>query len=354
MRKAVILVVLILLTTVFIACGKDDPTGPEDQPGIIGDPTQAPEIWIVGLEEGDNIISGTANNVDTSQVKIVLWAKTDHWYVQPWISNPYTYIQGDGTWESWTHPWWRMLVLIVDSTYYPGAIRDYHPATDPGVLAWDEYPGPSLDRYMDFSGYSWRVKNADMAGPGPNYFSDSNENVWLDTSGLHLATDYRDNKWYCAEVILDHSLGYGIYTFQLATRVDSLDWNAVFAGFIYESGTREIDIEFSGLLASPNNAQYVIQPYYHSGNIVRFDMLAVQQSTHRFEWRPNNIVFYSWRGHTENPEADSLIFAWTYVGDDIPPPGGELMRFNLWLFGGNPPTSGQADEVIVRSFSYEP
>lgn len=79
-------------------------------------------------------------------------------------------------------------------------------------------------RILTFSGYSWLVENsADMAeGPGPNYFSDSKENVWFDqNSKLHLKIVNRNNKWYCAKVSLIESLSYGRYVFYVDSRVYS-------------------------------------------------------------------------------------------------------------------------------------
>jgi len=49
-----------------------------------------------------------------------------------------------------------------------------------------------------------------------------------------------------------------------------------------------------------------------------------------------------------------LINQWDYQGLDVPPPGAERMRFNLWLFGGGAPDGGQGDEVVVESFSFRP
>lgn len=324
--------------------------------GIIGDLNLLPEIQIVGLELGIRTIRGIANNIDASVVRVVLWAKTDIWYVQPLIVSPYTTICADGSWQNWTHPWSRMVALLVDTTYIPGSIRLEHPSSDPGVIAWDEYPEPSADRIINFGGYKWKVKTAEAyrAGPGPNYFSGSESDVWLDSDGLHLTTVHRGGKWYCTEVFADHSFGYGIYTFQLGSRVDSLDYRAVFAGFVYESASREIDIEFSRALADPDNAQYVVQPYNNPGNIIRFMMPAAEFSTHRFEWREDRIEFTSWTGLSENPNPGDIIYSWTYTGFDIPPPGGERMRFNLWLFWGEPPLGGRGDEVVIKSFRYQP
>ena len=42
---------------------------------------------------------------------------------------------------------------------------------------------------LQFSGISWRVKSSGVGkmGPGPNYFSDSTKNVYVDNQGyLHL------------------------------------------------------------------------------------------------------------------------------------------------------------------------
>ena len=291
--------------------------------------------------------------MDVNLTRVVLWAKTDKWYVQPLIDAPFTKIQSNGDWENWTHPWTRIAALLVDTTYQPGAIRLEHPATDPGVLAWDEKPEKSADRIIEFSGYQWRVKTADIKlDPGPNYFSDSSESVWVDSAGLHLAIRQRDGKWFCAEVVLLTSLGYGEYTFQLVSRVDSLVEPVVFAGFVYESVDREIDIEFSRGLAAPDNSQYVVQPFQTPGNLCRFTMPATATSTHRFTWHADSIFFASWEGFADAPTQNTLINSWPYQGADIPPPGNERMRFNLWLLQGQPPQQEAA--VVVRSFHFTP
>src|SRR5947209_5357603 len=66
-------------------------------------------------------------------------------------------------------------------------------------------------RTLQFSGYDWVVKASDhRVGPGPNYFSDSDENISVDAQGrLHLRLTQRDGRWHCAEVISAQSFGYG-------------------------------------------------------------------------------------------------------------------------------------------------
>ncbi len=224
-----------------------------------------------------------------------------------------------------------------------------------GAVGGDPTP-PTTDRVLSFSGYQWRVKSAEdsKVGPGPNYFSDDEEDAWVDASGLHLTTVERDANWYCTEVVLEQSLGYGTYEFRLGSPVDDMDYNAVFGAFVYESDTREIDIELSRILADPQNAQFVVQPYDRPGNTSRFTVPAGALTSHRFVWSESGIAFTSWVGlGPYPPSADDLIHQWDYSGPDIPPPGAERMRFNLWLFQGEPPYGGQPDEVVVESFSFQ-
>lgn len=71
-------------------------------------------------------------------------------------------------------------------------------------------------RVITFAGREWLVKDwgATTFGPGPNYFSDSIRNVWVDQSGrLHLKLTKQNGTWYAAEVIAKESLGHGKYSF---------------------------------------------------------------------------------------------------------------------------------------------
>jgi hypothetical protein len=320
---------------------------------IVGNPASKPTISITGLQPGGTVVRGTAANLDARKHRVVLWALTNYWYVQPLINSPFTPVCTDGTWQNSTHSWKRMVAVLVDSTYVPGAARFDHPGLERGVLAWTQVPPARPDIPLLFSGRSWGIKVAeDPFDPGSNPFSDSPLNVRVDDDGLHLGIIFQNGRWTSSEVHLLESLGYGEYTVQLASRVDSLDARAVFGMFLYESLTREIDIEFSRALAAPNNAQYVAQPYTRVGNRVTFRMSSDPKSTHRIVWRSGRVEILSWAGwEPYPPAADKVISSWTYTGPDVPPPGGERFRFNLWLVS-RPPARG--DEVIIRSFVYRP
>ena len=215
-------------------------------------------------------------------------------------------------------------------------------------------------RRLSFSGYTWNVKRSDVVvGPGPNLFSDSPDKVWVDEAGrLHLTIGQGDGGWYATEVFTTRRFGYGTYTFTLASRVDNLDRNVVLGLFTWDDKApaqnyRELDIEFARWgQATADNAQYVVQPYQNSGNLVRFTMPSAAVSTHRFVWKANRVEFSSYQGATANPA--NLITSWTYTGDDVPPAGKANARINLWLNGGIAPSNGQPSEIVIEDFTYTP
>jgi hypothetical protein len=208
-------------------------------------------------------------------------------------------------------------------------------------------------RTVSFSGYTWQVKASNgKVGPGPNYFSSTAKNVWVDSQGwLHLALTRLRGRWWCAEVVNSQSLGYGTYTFTLDSRVDALDPNVTLGLFTWSDDPayahRELDVEFArwGNAADPTNAQNVVQPYDAPGHLVRITQPAVSSSGVAFTWHSGSVGFTS---------SSASPGSWTYSGGDVPLPGGEHARLNLWLYGGAAPTDGKPVEVVVRSFSFSP
>lgn len=215
----------------------------------------------------------------------------------------------------------------------------------------DETP-ITTTRIIKFSGYEWVVRTSkeEKQGPGPNLFSDSEDNVWVDNEGkLHLKIVERGGNWYCSGITLRHSQGYKKYVFYLSSRVDLLDENVVAGLFTYKNDEEEIDIEFSRWSnTNDKNSQYAIQPSYITGNKTRFDMsLNSNLSTHFFDWQSDKIEFGSYKGHTLDPEESKIINTWTYTGDNIPPLNDERLKINLWLFRGNSPSNKQSAEMII-------
>lgn len=217
-------------------------------------------------------------------------------------------------------------------------------------------------RTIRWSGYTWWVKSSqEPVGPGPNWFSDSSRNVWVDRQGrLHLRITYRNGRWNCAEVVCTQSLGYGTYRFYVTSPVADMDPHVVLGLFTWSDDPayahREIDIEFStwGDPASPN-AQYVVQPAT-SGRVHSFWMdRRISSSVHSFTWLADSVYFLSVRGSKPTPSTpQDIIQQWEFAGENVPQCGGENPRINLWLMLGQPPQNGREVEVVISRFEFVP
>lgn len=183
----------------------------------------------------------------------------------------------------------------------------------------------NAQKTVQFSGITWNVRNG-SGGPGPNYWSDSPDNIWIDADGqLHLKIRKVGNTWYCSEIYAQQSFGFGEYSFYVASNVESFDPEIVAGLFTYETDTREVDIEFSRWGNPANNdGWYTVQPVI-AGNQQNFALnLVNDSSTHKFTWGSSNIYFQSYHGHyTTLPSTENLISEWNYTGNSIPPVGNE-------------------------------
>ena len=240
-------------------------------------------------------------------------------------------------------------------------------------------------RKIMFSGIEWEVRETEKpAGPQNNRFSSSEESVWVDAKGLHLAIRKRGGRWYGSEVMTKASLGYGTYVFLVSSRVDQLDKNVVCGLFTWNSesfrsdANSEIDIEFSkwGKPAySTKNSLYAVNPTGRKGEDYperkhRFDTkLHGDRSTHAFTWTSEWISFASYHGHgcpTPFP-----INKWFFDKDNTPRIASEgskiskpvlipkprlstNARINLWLLNKTQPSNGKEVEVTISRFAYFP
>ncbi len=232
------------------------------------------------------------------------------------------------------------------------------PISAPSVVEVESY-----SRIIEFSGLKWKVKSSsERMGPGPNHFSNSVDNVWVDENGqLHLKMTHTEGKWYCAEVVTVEPLGYGSYQFKLSSRVEQLDKQAVLGLFTWDTAApqynyREIDIELSRWGEDTGlNAQFVVQPWDRADNRHRFAIdPQLNFSTYNFVWTPESIQFLSFVGEAQSPDPKNIVEQWSYTGANIPPAGPGNARINLWLLGGLPPSDKQDIEMILSSFEYIP
>jgi hypothetical protein len=325
-------------------------------------PDGKPAVTLNTPVPGATQLSGRALNVDPTKTKVVIYVLTDQWFVQPFTAAPFTDIAADGTWTSSTHAWSSIVVLLVNSANYtPVATNILNPALDPNVIASTEFPPGPVS--VNFSGQTWGIKTTgnvagDQFDPGPNFWSSDPSVVHVAADGLHLKINQINSAWQCGEVYLTESLGHGTYTVQVSSRLDQLDHNTVAAPlFIFAAPGQELDNEYSGvggLVSSPNNAQFVVQPFTILGNITFYLQPPTSKFTTQMEWRADHVTFRSWNGWSAVPAPADLIDEWTYTGGSIPLPGSERVHINLWLLNGNAPLSGVGDEMIINSFSFQP
>lgn len=317
-------------------------------------------------------ISGRVLNVVPQDYEVALFIFIPGlgWWTKPYYNPPAVAIQSDCTFTApivtggadatatkicaYLMPVGSNCCCAQGGDWLPFCIQD----TVASVCATRQNPN---QRRIAFSGYEWLVKSADVrVGPGPNWFSESTDNVWVDEQGrLHLRLTKRNGEWYCAEVMMEQTLGYGVYRFYLDSRVDNLDPSIVLGLFTWNDDAafshREIDFEFSKWRdpSDPFNAQFVVQPAT-ADRKHRFWMPDAAFSVHTLRWRPNSVCFQSVTGaNAADPAPATIVQEWRYSGaGSIPPTGGETVHMNLWLAAGVAPTDGQEREIIIRKFEF--
>lgn len=209
-------------------------------------------------------------------------------------------------------------------------------------------------RMLHFAGINWYVKNGGPMGPGPNYWSDSRNSVWVDDQGrLHLAIRKVGGQWYCAEVFSEDFTSYGEHRFFVDGYIDRMDKNIVLGLFVYASDNAEIDIEYSkwGYAAKEDVGSFTVQPWSTEGNSHSFkSALTETKTTHFFDWQSAYVLFGSMYGHHQGapPSQSDYIEQWIYTGPDNPSPSKNLRtHINFWLNNGTAPENLSIPEVIV-------
>ncbi|MCB0736994.1 MAG: hypothetical protein KDC92_05740 [Bacteroidetes bacterium] len=240
-----------------------------------------------------------------------------------------------------------------------------------------------------FSGRYWTIKKYENAqwGPGPNYFSAHPSDVWVDSKDqLHLTISNRDNKWFSTEVVSTDTFGYGTYRFTIIGDMYEIPKNVTLGLFTWDDNTfleaanSEVDIELSKWGADTvQTLNYAVQPVAFGPTFPERNYRAQLEdptivdgvTTHEFTWKPNIITWRSYAGEERTDK--NLIAEWSF--DDsmparvknengnsskpitVPKPGNTTnARMNYWIHTwiNAAPTSGEREEVIIKSFEFEP
>lgn len=213
-----------------------------------------------------------------------------------------------------------------------------------------------MERRINFSGYKWIVKGSnERLFPGPNYFSNSSDLVYVDKEGLHLSIKKIEKKAFCTEIRSEKSFGYGTYVFTIKSDFKDFNSTAVLGLFTYDYDKppyyNEIDFEFSKWKQYDNvMAQFVTQPYDKEGHMTRFDFNRQGEFTMSFEWLKDSIKFKIWNGSNSNPVKNEIIKEWLYTSN-IPIPANEKVHLNFWLFRNEMQNLNDL-EVVVKNFKF--
>jgi hypothetical protein len=78
---------------------------------------------------------------------------------------------------------------------------------------------------------------------------------------------------------------------------------------------------------------------------VRFAEPSAARTLQQFTWRAGQIDWLA-----TNLDTGAEVARYSYAGTDVPIPGDERVRLNLWLFNGAAPAA--PTEVVVESFAF--
>jgi Bacterial Ig domain len=307
-------------------------------------------------------------NVDEYKIASYIFISGSGWWVKPYQDQPTTDIHEDGSFdvdittggidEVATIIYLGICDKDAEIPLLSGASSI--PNDLPVLTSQKYYRDPSAcHRVIDFGGYRWYVKNSGPGtlGPGPCQFSDSEQNVSVDENGyLHLNIVYDGSKWACAEIVCLETMGYGVYTFELASDVTTLDVNTVLGMFTWaddaENG-RELDIEYSRWSNSlAPNGQFAVQPYDLPGHLYRFEFPSTDSpTTHYFQWQEDKVGFQPFVNDGDASTQGQTIADWTFWGE-IPVPERVHPRINLWLFNNESPSTGDMQSVVIKNFTF--
>jgi len=327
-------------------------------------PSSDPAVEFTAVPPADNggpekvaPVAGRVRSARAGQ-RIVLFARSGGWWVQPYRSQPFTAIQPDSTWKNTIHLGTEYAALLVAPEYRPPSTTDALPPRGGAILAVAITKGsgswvPPPPKTLTFSGYTWHIVQTRIDRHGPN--DCDARNVWVDTAGqLHLLVAQREGRWTSAALTLDRPLGYGTYAFTVRD-TSKLDPAAALSLYTWddrgEPTHRELNISISAWGNPGNkNAQYVLQFESLAENVFRYTAPA-GRLTHAFHWEPGKASFTTMRG-SDVGAGQQVAHREFIVG--VPAPATATTRVCLISVGEAPTPPAGNVEVVIEKFVYLP
>jgi len=124
--------VLLAISTSPLAMAQQPPANP---PGPQVKVTEVPPAG--GGKDRTDAIAGTVSGVKAKDCQIVIFSKTDQWYVQPLVDTPFTDIDDEGKWDADIHLGAEYAVFLIKrgAGYKPPATTKRLPKVEGAVLA---------------------------------------------------------------------------------------------------------------------------------------------------------------------------------------------------------------------------
>ncbi len=314
-----------------------------------------------GGDEKVETIAGRVHGFHSGQ-QIVIYAHSGPWWIQPDPDHPFVSIQSDSGWSTPTHLGLEYAALLVERGYHPPFTLDLTPTPGGPVATVAIVKGSGTPTFaptkpLKFSGYDWGVRTVPSTRGGSENLYDP-DNAWTDANGaLHLRITHRAGSWYCAQLALIRSLGYGTYILRVR-KVSHLEPAAVFSMYTFDEFHgdqyyREMDVEMSqwGDAANENNAQYGIQPFYVPGNVSQFKAPA-GPLTYTMRWKSGSVTFTATRSSPDGTA--STIVAEHEFTAGVPTPGQEKVRLQFYLVPSDKYPLQEGGEVVIDKFEYLP
>jgi hypothetical protein len=255
----------------------------------------------------------------------------------------------------------------------------------------------SKANYISYSNYPYRIINfadqewltesymSEKSFPGPNYYSNAEDHVWVDNRGfLNLTIQENEfGQWLCSSVKSIQIARYGIHRFKIIGNLEDLDKNVVVGMFLYRvdpmqpEQRAEVDIELSswgfpkdtpeGTINASSNVHYVLwepwididSPKVQSSDSFWMNMPRGTHTTHELTWHPKTLSFMSYHGHSPtNPNKKVARFfelsnvkydSWALPKED------EKMHLliNFWIHESDHPSDLQKQSIRIK-YEFEP